>query len=395
MLVLGLETSCDETAAAVVADGKVVLSNVVASQYELHEEYGGVVPEIASRAHVERLLPVLSRAVSQAGVSLGDIGAVAVGHRPGLIGSLLVGVSAAKALAWSLGVPLVGVDHVHAHLDAGWLHAPALGDGARGDAAPSGRPPAGSQAAAGASFRASRAAGTSSRARAGAGHDAALDPSAAFPALGLVISGGHTVLYRLDSRTELSRLGSTIDDAVGEAYDKAAMILGLGHPGGPRLDALAATGNDRAVSFPTSRLAPDSLDFSFSGLKTAMLYRVRGIPGQPVPAPLDDASRADLAASFQRAAIGVLMLKIERAIEHLASRGAPPRTLIIGGGVSANSRLRRDAATLAARRGLGLVVPPMSLCTDNAAMIAGLGHALLKQGRASTLALAAEPTTGV
>lgn len=363
MLVLGLETSCDETAAAVVADGVDVLSNVVASQYELHEEYGGVVPEIASRAHVERLLPVLRRAVSQAGVSLGDIGAVAVGHRPGLIGSLLVGVSAAKALAWSLGVPLVGVDHVHAHLDAGWLRVPA--------------------------------AGTSSRARAGASHDAALDPSAAFPALGLVISGGHTVLYRLDSRTELSRLGSTIDDAVGEAYDKAAMILGLGHPGGPRLDALAATGNDRAVSFPTSRLAPDSLDFSFSGLKTAMLYRVRGIPGQPVPAPLDDASRADLAASFQRAAIGVLMLKVERAIEHLAARGAPPRTLIIGGGVSANSRLRRDASTLAARRGLRLVVPPMSLCTDNAAMIAGLGHALLEQGRASTLALAAEPTTGV
>jgi N6-L-threonylcarbamoyladenine synthase len=357
VLVLGLETSCDETAAAVVSGGPDVLSNVVASQYELHEEYGGVVPEIASRAHVERLLPVLRRAVSQAGVSLGDIGAVAVGHRPGLIGSLLVGVSAAKALAWSLGVPLVGVDHVHAHLDAGWLRVPSHGAG-------------------------------------NPAHDLALDPSAAFPALGLVISGGHTVLYRLDSRTELSRLGSTIDDAVGEAYDKAAMILGLGHPGGPRLDALAATGNDRAVSFPTSRLAPDSLDFSFSGLKTAMLYRVRGIPGQPVPAPLDDASRADLAASFQRAAIGVLMLKIERAIEHLASRGAPPRTLIIGGGVSANSRLRRDATTLAARRGLGLVVPPMSLCTDNAAMIAGLGHALMSAGRTSTLALAAEPTTG-
>lgn len=351
MLILGIETSCDETAAAVVRDGREVLSNVIASQHELHEEYGGVVPEIASRAHVERILPIVRRSLAEAGVGLREIGAVAVGHRPGLIGSLLVGVSAAKGLAWSLGVPLVGVDHVQAHLYAGLLRSPGE-----------------------------------------SGHH---DGSDAFPALGLVVSGGHTVLYRMRGAIEMERLGSTIDDAVGEAYDKAAVILGLGHAGGPKVDALARGGNERAVTLPISRVAPGSLDLSFSGLKTALLYKVRGFPGQEVPPPpLTDATRADLAASFQFAAVGALMLKVDRALAQLADAGEPARMLIIGGGVSANSRLRREAAALAEKRKIGLRIPAMAYCTDNAAMIAGLAHARLEAGLVDDLSLRAMPTTG-
>lgn len=353
-LILGIETSCDETASAVVRDGRDVLSNVVASQNELHEEYGGVVPEIASRAHVERIAPVVERALRDAGVRLADLHAVAVGNRPGLIGSLLVGVSAAKALAWSLGVPIIGVDHVHAHLYAGLLR-----DGAAQDA------------------------GTATTA------------APLFPALGLVVSGGHTVLYHVHDALQLERLGSTIDDAVGEAYDKAAVILGLGHAGGPKVDALARGGNDRAVAFPVSRVAPDSLDFSFSGLKTSLLYKVRGFPGQELaPPPLDDARRADLAASFQHAAVAALVMKMERALDRLASAGTPARTLIIGGGVSANSKLREQARQLADRRRITLVIPAMRFCTDNAAMIAGLAHARLARGQSDTLSLCAVPTTG-
>ncbi|NUQ69148.1 MAG: tRNA (adenosine(37)-N6)-threonylcarbamoyltransferase complex transferase subunit TsaD, partial [Phycisphaerales bacterium] len=253
MLVLGIETSCDETAAALVRDGCVVLSSVIASQHDLHAEYAGVVPEIASRAHVEQMLPVVREALAQAGVGLGMIDAVSVGNRPGLIGSLLVGVAAAKALSWSLGKPLIGVDHVHAHLYSGLL--------TRGSAP---------------------------------------DQPPRLPGLGLVVSGGHTSLYRIDSWREIKRLGATIDDAAGEAFDKAATILGLPHPGGPNLDRLARTpgANDRAVDLPISRLSRESLDFSFSGLKTALLYAARGVPGSrsAPPPPLDEARRADLAA---------------------------------------------------------------------------------------------------
>ena len=353
MLILGIETSCDETAAAVVRDGSYVLSSFVASQHDLHAEYGGVVPEIASRAHVEAILPAVRAAVRDAGVSLADLDAVAVGHRPGLIGSLLVGVSAAKSLAWSLGVPLIGVDHVHAHLYSGLLDL---------------NPPA-------------------------------VDT---FPALGLVVSGGHTSLYALASWTQLARLGATIDDAMGEAYDKAAVILGLPHPGGPNLDRLARSAgvNDRAEDFPISRLSPTSLDFSFSGLKTAMLYAVRGVPNgprqhvqHPVPPPLTDARRADLAASFQRAACAAAALKLTRAYELLVSRGQRPRTLLVGGGVSANSRLRAELATFAAARGMALHLPKLDYCVDNAAMIAGLAHPLLAAGRTSDLSLEPIPTT--
>lgn len=350
MLILGLETSCDETAASVVEDGVRVRSSVVASQHDIHAEYAGVVPELASRAHCERVLPIVRRAVAEAGATYGDIGAIAVGHRPGLIGALLVGVSAAKALAWSLGVPLVGVDHVHAHLYAGEL----------------GR-----------------------------------DVPATFPAIGLVVSGGHTSLYLMHDWLNVRRLGATIDDAMGEAFDKAATILGLPHPGGPNLDALAREvgANDRLVQLPVSRLGADSLDFSFSGLKTALLYAARGVPNAKdealKPQPLTDERRRDLAASFQRAAVGAVLVKLDRALERVRGEGLAIQTLLTGGGVTANSRLRSELGRWTQRNRLSLALPPMGYCVDNAAMIAGLGYHLLGAGRESGLDLRAVPTTGL
>lgn len=223
--ILGIETSCDETAASVVKHPWRVLSSVVASQVDIHAEYGGVVPEIASRHHAERILPVVKRAISDAGISQGDVSVVAIGHRPGLIGCLLVGTSAAKSIAWSLGVPIVGVDHVHAHVLSGLLDQDT--------------------------------------------HEQL------YPALGLVVSGGHTAMYVCTSSTQMRRIGTTIDDALGEAYDKAATMLGLSYPGGPNLDTLAHSelAGPSGRNFPISRLSPDSLDFSFSGLKTAALVR--------------------------------------------------------------------------------------------------------------------------
>ncbi len=351
MIVLGIESSCDETAASVVQDSTIVRSSVVASQTETHAEYGGVVPEIASRLHEINILPVLKQSLDEAGVDLHDLDAVAVGHRPGLVGSLLVGLSAAKALSWSLGKPLVGVDHVHAH-----LYAPFL--------------------------------------------DTTTPP--AFPALGLVISGGHTSLYRMDSPTELTRLGATIDDAIGEAFDKAASILGLPYPGGPHIDQLAQdpSADDRLVDFPISRLGKDSLDFSYSGLKTALLYAAKGkpnppkLPGKPQrlaePAPeLTDDRVRDLAASFQKAAVKALTIKAKRALETHPDL----QSIIIGGGVSANTRVRLEFAALASERGCSLHIPDMKYCVDNAAMIAALGSVLHEAGHADDLTLAATPTT--
>ena len=246
-VVLGIESTCDETAASVVVDGRDVRSNVVASQVELHAKYRGVVPEIASRAHIENILPVIRESLAQADCGLADLDAIAVAHRPGLVGSLLIGVTAAKTLAWSLDKPLVGVDHVQAHLYSVMLDRVS---GDETDAADLTRNP-------------------SSETR---------TPS--FPAVGLVVSGGHTSLYRVDDWSGITRLGSTIDDAVGEAYDKVAAILGLGYPGGPILDALAAKGEPAAIKFPRTLLGRESLDFSFSGLKTSVLYYVRGVlPG--------------------------------------------------------------------------------------------------------------------
>lgn len=361
MIVLGIESSCDETAAAVVRDGRHVLSSVIASQYDLHEEYAGVVPEIASRAHVEAIVPTIREALSEAGLGLGMIDAVAVGNRPGLIGSLLIGVATAKSLAWSLGKPLIGVDHVQSHLYSGLLIEPS---------------------------------------ETGAESIALRDPSTLFPALGLVVSGGHTSLYRISSFTDLKRLGATIDDAIGEAFDKAATILTLPHPGGPNLDRLARSpgANDRAFDFPISRLGTESLDFSFSGLKTSLLYQVRGVPNArdaalAVAPPLTPDRQRDLAASFQRAAIASIILKLNRAYASFSN--TPPRALFVGGGVSANSRLRTDLQAWSADHGLPLFIPPMRYCMDNAAMIAGLGTVLLQAGQSSDLTLEAVPTTAV
>jgi N6-L-threonylcarbamoyladenine synthase len=333
MLVLGIESTCDETAVAVVRDGRRVLSNVVASQADLHAVYRGVVPEIACRAHIENLLPTLREALDRADADERSIDAIAVAHRPGLIGSLLIGVTAAKTLAWAWGKPLLGVDHVQAHLHSVVLH--------RSDS-PSPQVPL-------------------------------------FPAVGLVVSGGHTALYTLRSFEQIVMVGSTIDDAVGEAYDKVSAILGLGYPGGPIIDMLARAGNAEAVRFPRTLLDRDSLDFSFSGLKTAVLYHVRGKKGRERDASsLNDAERADVAASFQQACIDVILEKLRRAIDRTQAR-----SIIVGGGVSANRGLRAALPTL----GLPVHLPAPEFCTDNAAMIASLGDMLLQAGHRSDLDL--------
>jgi N6-L-threonylcarbamoyladenine synthase len=335
-LILGIESTCDETGAAVVRDAVGVLSNVVATQVELHAKYRGVVPEIASRAHIENILPVVSESLGKAGCHLTQIDAIAVAHRPGLIGSLLIGVTAAKTLAWSMGKPLVGVDHVHAHLYSVMLEnrvpAPLLS-------------------------------------RSGV-H---------FPAVGMVVSGGHTALYDVKSWTEVTLVGSTIDDAVGEAYDKVAAILGLGYPGGPIIDKLAASGDPKAVKLPRSLLGRDSLDFSFSGLKTAVLYHVRGVPGRgDHPEPLTDQHVRDIAASFQAACVDTIVKKLQRAAKRTGAR-----SIIIGGGVSANRGLRQALENF----DVPVLFPPIEYCTDNAAMTAGLAHVLLSSGQTSSLDL--------
>jgi len=326
--ILGIESTCDETAAAVVVDGHEVRSSVVASQIELHAKYRGVVPEIASRAHIENILPVVREAIEQAGTSLEEVDAVAVAYRPGLIGSLLIGVTAAKALAWATGKPLIPVDHVHAH-----LYSVVLGDVEE--------PP--------------------------------------MPAVGLVVSGGHTGLYLLEDLSRVSLMGRTIDDAVGEAFDKVSGILGLSYPGGPVIDELAASGDARAVKFPRTMLGRESLDFSFSGLKTAVLYHVCGHQGRERDAgSLSQQAIADVAASFQAACIDVIVRKLDRAI---ARSGA--RSIIVGGGVSANRGLR---AALTDWR-LPTFLPASRFCTDNAAMTAGLGHVHYRAGRLGGLDL--------
>ena len=302
MLVLGIETSCDETAAAVVEDGRIVRSSVVSSQVDLHAQYGGVVPEVASRAHVDLIVPVVADALGEAGVELHDLDAVAATRGPGLAGALLVGVSAAKALALVAGIPYVGVNHLEAHLYAGWLEQPEL----------------------------------------------------ATPLVVLLVSGGHTMLVAVDGPGEYRILGQTVDDAAGEAFDKVARFLGLGYPGGPAIDRLARQGDPRAIPFP--RAMPGELDCSFSGLKTAVVHNVRAHPEVVV---------ADVAASFQEAVVDQLLDKLARAADV-----AEATTLVLGGGVAANSRLRERTEALAAATGRSAFLPPLALCTDNAAMIA-------------------------
>ena len=319
--ILGIESTCDETGASVVVGGYDVRSNVVATQVDLHAKYRGVVPEIASRAHIENILPVVREALESAACGLADLDAIAVAHRPGLIGSLLVGVTAAKSLAWSIEKPLIGVDHVHAHLYSVVLESNET-------------PP--------------------------------------FPSLGLVVSGGHTAMYDVRGWTDVTLIGSTIDDAVGEAYDKVAAILGLGYPGGPVIDKLAQGGDAGAVRFPRSLLGRDSLDFSFSGLKTAVLYHVRGVPGRV--RGIDDvpAKREDICASFQAACVDTIVKKLRRGVERTGARG-----VIVGGGVSANRGVRDALADF----DVPVFFPPLRYCTDNAAMSAGLAH-VFYHGRA-------------
>jgi len=396
-LILGLESSCDETAAAVVEDGVAVRANIVWSQHELHERYAGVVPEIASRAHLQRLTPVVEQTLTQAGVTWERIDAIAVGNRPGLIGSLIVGVSAAKALAWSLGKPLIGIDHVRAHLWAAALVEVESGEWG----VESGEWKVESRES-----RDGSPARTTPHPPLSTPHSPLSTPHSPLPtpALGLVVSGGHTSLYAMHSPTDLTRLGATIDDAVGEAFDKAANILDAGYPGGPAIDRLAQQGNATNVEpLPRSMLGPDSLDFSFSGLKTALLYRVRGKPigrGKHATferraADLSDAQRADLAAAFQTAAVEAVIAKLERALDHMQRDGEPATRLIIGGGVSANSLLRQRVTELGEARGLPVHIPALRFCVDNAAMIAGLAYHPWTRGEHDSLDLPAIATTSL
>ncbi len=323
-VVLGIETSCDETAAAVVMGGTDVLSSVVSSQIDIHAKFGGVVPEIASRAHLEIIRPVVAEAMSVAGIHHDRIDAVAVTVGPGLIVALLVGVSAAKATAYALDRPLVGVNHLEAHLYAALLD----------------------------------------------------DPNLEFPAVVLLVSGGNTLLLSMDAPGSYRLLGATIDDAAGEAFDKIARFLGLGYPGGPAIDRAALEGDPVSIDFPRAMLH-DGLDFSFSGLKTAVMNHVRKYP---------DVSSNDVAASFQAAVVDVLAAKLLRA-----ARETSARSIVLGGGVAANSLLRSEVERLAGEGGFRVALPSRAMCTDNAAMIAAAGWYRLRDHGESSLDIGAIP----
>jgi N6-L-threonylcarbamoyladenine synthase len=335
MRILGIETSCDETAAAVVEDGRRILSSVVSSQAALHAPFGGVVPELASRHHVENICPVIRKAMADAACDYAAIDAFAVTRGPGLVGSLLVGVQAAKGLAYARRKPLVPVHHI-----AGHIQAPFLAHG-----------------------------------------------EIELPALALVVSGGHTSLFRVPEAGVAQLLGRTRDDAAGEAYDKVAKLLGLGYPGGPAIDRLSEGADDRAVDFTIARLKDGSRDFSFSGLKTAVLHYVRKHGIAPVSGAATVPTQIrDLVASFQRAVVSALLRRLRQAA--LEER---PRSLLLTGGVAANRLLRKEAAQTAAELGLPLYVPPISLSTDNAAMIAAAGFVAYRRGERAGLDLNAEP----
>ncbi len=331
MITLGIETSCDETSVAVVKNGKAVLSNVVYSSLQQHQPYGGIIPEIASRSHLEEFLPCFEEALKKAKITSADIDLLAVTRGPGLLGSLLVGVSAAKALSLALKKPLVGVDHVIAHLYAGFLS----------------------------------------------------DKKLKFPFLGLAVSGGHTMLVRMDSARRHKILGKTLDDAAGEAFDKVAKILGLGYPGGPEIDRLAKGEDSNRFFFTRPYLSHDSADFSFSGIKTAVYYTVERHPRKR---NLTLKDKKGIAAGFQEAVCDVLVKKSMKTAkaQHL-------KTIVVGGGVSANSRLKQLFTQASKKEGVRTVFPALSLCQDNAAMIAALGSAVYKEGQRDTLGMAAYP----
>jgi len=337
--ILGIETSCDETAAAVVTDGRIVKSSVIASQAKLHEKYGGVVPEIASRAHIENIYPVIMEAMNQANVTAETIDAIAVANQPGLTIAMVVGVTAAKTLSFVWGKPLIAINHLHAHLQSAMLNEETL----------------------------------------------------ELPAVALIVSGGHTCLYKCRSALELELLGSTTDDAAGEAFDKVASILKLPYPGGPSIEKTAKDGNPKAIKFPRSMLGRDSLDFSFSGIKTAVLYYCRGqdMKGQNRVDSMSRQEIADIAASFQAAVIDVLVRKTRRAANRIGAR-----TVLLGGGVAANSTLRAalqqmcDSSTPPRK----LLVAPKQYCTDNAVMVASLAYHKFKAGLFADLTLEPKAT---
>ena len=323
-VVLGIETSCDETAVAVVMGGGDVLSSVVASQLDEHARFGGVVPEIASRAHLEALPHVTAQAMARADIDFGRVDAVAATVGPGLVGALLVGVAAAKATALALDVPFIGVNHLEAHLYAALLDA----------------------------------------------------PDAEFPMLFVLVSGGHTMFVAMNSPHDYRVVGQTIDDAAGEAFDKVARFLGLEFPGGPAIDKAATRGNEKAIDFPRA-MRNDGLDVSFSGLKTAVINYVRAYP---------EVSSDDVAASFQRAVVDVLVHKARRAANDCGAR-----TIALGGGVAANTQLRRELQRAGDDAGVRVVLPSREMCTDNAAMIASAGWYRLARGETSPLDAGANP----
>ena len=328
MIVLGIETSCDETAVAVVEDLRV-RSNLIATQVDLHERFGGVVPEVASRAHVEALTPLLGESLERAGVGFGDLDGIAVTIGPGLIGALLVGIAAAKSLAFALDVPMIGVNHLEGHIWANFLE------------------------------------------------HGAPDP----PYVALVVSGGHTMLVHMTAEHDYRVLGQTVDDAAGEAFDKIARFIGLGFPGGPALDRAARDGDPNAIAFPRPMVDSDDYAFSMSGLKTAVLRHVKAER---------DAGReidlADLAASFQEAIVDVQVTKTVRA-----ARETGVGTVLLGGGVVANSRLRERMASAGQASGVRVLCPSMALCTDNGAMIAAAGASRLRRGEITPLDVSADP----
>ena len=328
MIVLGIETSCDETAAAVLDGGRKVLSNVVASQDDVHAPYGGVVPELASRRHLEVIVPVVRRALREAGMGLRDLDGIAVTQGPGLVGSLLVGCSAAKSLAWAHGTPLVGVNHLEGHIYAAFLE----------------------------------------------------ERTPEHPFLALVVSGGHTALYVAAEPRRYVRVGQTRDDAAGEAFDKVAKLLGLSYPGGPAIERASAAGDPRAISFPTANMSDGAPDFSFSGIKTAVSLHVRRA------GTLSTAEIADVAASFQATVVKMLVRKSLRAGRRLGLR-----RLVLTGGVAANRALRHALEAECGERGWELFIPSRALCTDNAAMIAAAGHDRLQAGERAPLTMNADP----
>jgi tRNA N6-adenosine threonylcarbamoyltransferase len=328
-ITLGIESSCDETAAAVIQDGNRCLSSVVASQIDIHKEYGGVVPEIASRKHVELILPVIDKAIKEAGIEAGRIDGIAVSHGPGLIGSLMVGLSTAKALSFSLGVPIIGVNHLEAHLSA-----------------------------------------------------AHLENKIEFPLVGLVASGGHTSLYLVRDYTEFELLGKTRDDAAGEAFDKAAKVLGLSYPGGIQIDRLSREGNTSFIDFPRPFKSSMTPEFSFSGLKTSLVYYLRK---EPSP---DEGRLKDICASYQEAIVETL---VDKTL--LSAKEQDVGSVVIAGGVACNSRLRELAGERLGQEGLDVYIPSPKYCTDNAAMIGSLGAFRLMKGERSELDLNTFSTT--